>query len=324
MRVLFAGSPEIAIPSLKAIHDSRHDLVGVLTNPESVKGRGMRSSGTPVALAAASLDPDMTILTLESLGAAARELVAVLKADILVSFAYGRIFGPKFLALFPKGGVNVHPSLLPRHRGCAPIPFSILERDSMTGVSIQRLALEMDCGDILSVESCLIAPGETTESLSHKAADTGSRLLIPVLDAIEEGKERSRPQEGLPTYTRMLTREDGRLDWSSTSLEIDAKVRAFNPWPGVWTGFRGKKLAILESFAFPGMVSSSTVIPGTILGLDRARGLMVQTKDGAIALTRLQLPARKPLSAKDFVNGTGVLDGVVLGLDVTPDRQDLA
>lgn len=329
MRILFAGSPDIAVPSLVRL-SFEHTIVGVLTNPEAPCGRGLACADTPVAQAAlAVLGPDVPILTPDRLGSEARAAVAPLKPDLLVSFAYGRIFGPRFLALFPKGGVNVHPSLLPKHRGPAPIQCAILERERETGISVQRLALEMDSGDILGVERIPLSGFEQAEDLSEMAAILGADLLSGVLAEIEAGTEHARPQEGEPSYCSMLKKEDGRIDWTSPVLEIDAKVRAFTPWPGAFTFLHGQRLAILESFPYPNVTYAAgpssldfeEKVPGTVLGLDKSRGIMVQTIDGLVALRRLQIQHKKALPYREFANGIRGLVGAVLGCS-TPEETD--
>jgi methionyl-tRNA formyltransferase len=321
VRVLFAGSPDIAVPSLIRV-SFEHEIVGVLTNPESAKGRGLGLELTPVAQAAGAVLGDrVPVLSPPRLGPEAREAVAALEPEILVTFAYGRIFGPKFLALFPRGGVNVHPSLLPRFRGPAPIPSAILARDSMTAITVQRLALEMDSGDILAQLPIPLSGTETAEDLAEVAAIMGADLLSQVLEAIGECREAARPQEGEPSYCSMLRKEDGLIDWRASLLDIDAKIRAFYPWPGAYTLFRGMRLNVLDAFPYPHVTFAAgpssldfeDAVPGTILGLDKSRGLMVQTIDGLIALRRLQVQQKKALPYREFANGMRGLAGTVLG-----------
>jgi methionyl-tRNA formyltransferase len=321
VRVLFAGSPDIAVPSLVRVA-FEHDIVGVLTNPESAKGRGLSLELTPVAQAAAAiLGEAVPILAPERLGPETREAVAALRPDILVSFAYGRIFGPKFLALFPKGGINVHPSLLPRFRGPAPIPSVILSRDGETAITVQRLALEMDTGDILGQLPLRLTGKETAEDIAEVAAIMGADLLAQVLEEIREGREVARSQEGEPSYCSMLRKEDGLIDWASPLLDIDAKIRAYYPWPGAFTYLKGMRLNILDAFPFPHVTFApgpssldfEDPLPGTVLGLDKSRGIMVQTIDGLIALRRLQVQQKKALAYREFANGMRELVGAVLG-----------
>jgi methionyl-tRNA formyltransferase len=321
VRVLFAGSPDIAVPSLIRI-SFEHEVVGVLTNPESAQGRGLALEGTPVAQAAAAvLGGLVPVLSPERLDGAAREAVAALAPDILVSYAYGKIFGPKFLALFPKGGLNVHPSLLPRYRGPAPISAAILARDPATAITVQRLALEMDCGDILAQFPIRLSGTETAEDLAEVAAIMGADLLSQVLEEVEAGRETARAQSGPPSYCSMLRKEDGLIQWGAPLLDIDAKIRAFYPWPGAFTWFRGQRLNVLEAFPYPhvtfaagpGSLDFEDAVPGTVLGLDKSRGIMVQTIDGLLALRRLQVQHKKALPYREFANGMRALVGAVLG-----------
>jgi methionyl-tRNA formyltransferase len=321
VRVLFAGSPNIAVPSLIRL-SFEHEIVGVLTNPESAKGRGLSVESSAVAQAARDLFGDrVPVLEPERLGAEAREAVAALEPEILVSYAYGKIFGPKFLALFPRGGVNVHPSLLPRFRGPAPIPAAILARDERTAITVQRLALEMDSGDILGQLVLPLSGTENCEDLAEVAAVMGADLLSRVLEEISEGRERPRPQEGQPTYCSMLRKEDGLIDWRAPLLDIDAKIRAFYPWPCAFTWFRGMRLNVLEAFPYPHVTFAAgpssldfeDALPGTLLGLDKSRGIMVQTTDGLIALRRLQVQHKKALPYREFANGMRDLAGTLLG-----------
>jgi methionyl-tRNA formyltransferase len=322
VRVLFAGSPDIAIPSLVRI-SFEHEVVGILTNPESRKGRGLEFELTPLAATAeAVFRGAVPILAFERLGPEARAAVAALKPDILVSYAYGRIFGPKFLALFPKGGVNVHPSLLPKYRGSSPIPCAILNRDRETGITVQRLAPEMDTGDILGVQRIPLSGLETSEDLAEVAAIMGADILSHVLEGIEKGREIAVPQEGEASYCSMLRKEDGLIDWNASCLDIDAKVRGYYPWPGAYTFLRGQRLGVLETFPYPhvtfaapgGLDFEFEAAPnGTVLGLDRSRGIMIQTKDGLLAFRRLQIQHKKALPYREFANGMRDLAGTVLG-----------
>jgi methionyl-tRNA formyltransferase len=322
MRVLFAGSPEIAVPAFSStVRD--HDIVGVLTNPDAPKGRGLGKSRTPIAEAAAELTPEAPVLTFEHLGAEARDAVAALNPDILVAFAYGKIFGPKFLALFPRGGINVHPSLLPKYRGCAPIPWAILNRETQTGITVQRLALQMDAGAILARETIDLTGRETTDSLSDFMAERGADLLASVLGKIERGEVTEEAQnEADATYCTLLRKEDGRIDWNVSAVEIDAKVRAYHPWPGAFTELRGQRVNILEAEPYATLFKeegSSVEAPGAprepgiVLALDKSRGIMVQTGNGLLALRRLQLQTKKPLPFREFSNGVRDIVGARFG-----------
>jgi methionyl-tRNA formyltransferase len=270
---------------------------------------------------------DLALFKPLKLDAAFREEAAVWRFDLLVSFAYGRIFGPKFLALFPLGGINVHPSLLPRYRGPSPIPAAILGGDRETGVTIQTLAAAMDSGDILAQERFPLTGRETTAGLGEIVAAKAALMLPPLLGAIAEGTARGRPQDhALATYCSLITREDGRIDWSMGAREIDARIRAFTPWPLSWTNQGGQELCILEArpygrasvprgeAASPAAgLTGEDAPPGTVLGVDTQWGILVQTGDGILAVERLQYRTKKALGWKDFLNGVRNFAGSRLG-----------
>lgn len=338
MRILFAGSPAIAVPSLQLLYDRQQEsgleLVGILTRPDAPKGR--KGEATPCEIgclaeqlasdAAARGKPIPAILKFPTLKQEAREAIAALRPDILVSFAYGKIFGPKFLALFPRGGINLHPSLLPRYRGAAPIPAAILNRDSETGLTVQRIALEMDSGDILAQEPVSLSGIENTQSLSDYAATRGAGLLLQVLRDIACGREHATPQDhSQATWCPMLHKEDGRIDWQKSAAEIDAQIRAYTPWPLSFGEHAGKKVYILQ--ACPAAASESEdakgvaqpkTVPGQVLGCDKKRGILIQTGDGILEVQRLQYESKKAQDYQSFINGARDFANTVL--TVASDR----
>jgi methionyl-tRNA formyltransferase len=321
MRVLFAGSPGIAVPSLKALvsmdEAGELELAGVLTNPDSPRGRRGQREPTDVSAAALSAGreagglPPIVQLKPEKLTPEVREAVAALQADLLLVFAYGRIFGPKFLDLFPLGGINIHPSLLPKYRGAAPIPAAILARDRETGITIQRIAPRMDTGDILVQERFPLDGRETAASLGDLAAEKSAGLLPPLLRAIERGEARAAPQQGEASYCSLITKEDGLVDWNLEVAEIDARIRAYTPWPLAHTRRGDQVLYLLEGTALEGERSAEA--PGTVLSADKARGILIQTGEGILAVTRLQFETKKALFWKDFLNGAKDFIGARLG-----------
>jgi methionyl-tRNA formyltransferase len=294
-------------------------LVGLLTSPDSPQGRGLRLTPSALALEAAELDPNLPVLKPEHLLGPEREAVAALKPDLLVSFSYGKIFGPKFLALFPLGGLNIHPSLLPKYRGCSPIQSAILNQEPETGLTVQRLALKMDEGDILAQEKICLSPTITAGELSSWAAECGARLLTRVLDEIEAGTEKGIPQNGAEaTYTRLFTKNDGEIDWLAPAAAISAQIRAFNPWPEAYTSWKGLRLSLTGATLCPSEYAISGVdigqaLPGQVLGIDKKQGILVQTGKGLLALTRLKLEKKKELAYMDFLNGSRDFIGSRLG-----------
>jgi len=255
MRILFAGTPAIAVPSLEAIAAMSGGgddfvLAGLLTKADSPKGRSGKPEPTECAVAAASSIPQ---LKPEKLDSAAREQAAALNADLLVSFAYGKIFGPKFLALFPLGGINIHPSLLPKYRGPTPISAAILNREAVTGITIQRLAAEMDSGDILVQETVPLNGRETTANLSETMAKKAAEILPAALRGIAGGTLTAKPQDhNAATYCSLIEKEDGLIDWNQSAAKIDAQIRAFDPWPLSWTTHGELQLFVLKAQALEG------------------------------------------------------------------------
>jgi methionyl-tRNA formyltransferase len=308
MRILFAGSPAIAVPSLLALvrlsgEDDRFPLAGVLTNPDTKRGRRGEFEPTDVGAAADRLSGAIPQFKPVTLDGTVRDAIAALKPDLLVSFAYGHIFGPRFLSIFPLGGINIHPSLLPKYRGATPIPAAILSREPETGVTIQRLALEMDAGDILAQERIPLGGRETTLSLSVIAAAKGAELLLRVVREIALDKAAGRRQNNdEASYCGLIRSEDGLIDWSQGAVDIDAKIRAYTPWPLCRTVHGKEILYILEGEPL-GAGTPAETVPGAVLGIDKNSGILVQTGDGILAVRRLQYAAKKALVWRDFLNG---------------------
>jgi len=310
MRILFAGTPVIAVPSLEILgREKGVTVAGVLTNPDKPRGRKGESQPSEICEAAQKIlrlykEQGMEafpILKPVKLDAALREKVKSLKPDILVSFAYGRIFGPKFLALFPLGGINIHPSLLPKYRGPSPLQAAIINRDSETGISIQKLAQETDSGDILSVEHLQLTGAETTESLSEVVSQKAAKMLPAALEKIVKG-ERGTPQDhSKASFCSIITRDDGLIDWEKQSAaEIEARIRALTTWPLCRTVHNGRELFILKAVVFD--ENSIHEVPGRVLGIDK-NGILIQTGRGILAVTELQYQAKKALFWRDFLNG---------------------
>ncbi|NBC28576.1 MAG: methionyl-tRNA formyltransferase, partial [Spirochaetes bacterium] len=249
MRILFAGTPEMAVPSLRRLA-ADHNLVGVLTAPDRRKGRGRSFVPSPVK--AAALDLNLEIVQPSRLNTEARELVSSLAPELLVVVAYGRIFGPKFLDLFDQGGINLHPSLLPRHRGPSPIPAAILAGDPETGITVQRLALEMDSGNILAQTRIPLDGTETTASLTERVASDGAELLSRAVEDLEAGRVEERVQDpDAASYCGLIAKNDGEIDWTQSAVQIERMSRAYNPWPGAFTFFKEQKLTLWKTAVYP-------------------------------------------------------------------------
>ncbi|MDR0567586.1 MAG: methionyl-tRNA formyltransferase [Spirochaetaceae bacterium] len=327
MRILFAGSPGIAVPSLGAlaamqIAGADITVAGVLTNPDSPRGRSGKPEPTEVSAAAEELSQKLERLghsgiaqfKPETLGPEAREAAAGLKPDLLVSFAYKRIFGPKFLGIFPLGGINVHPSLLPKYRGASPIPAAILNRDTETGISIQSIAAEPDSGLIIAQERFPLQDRETAATLSERVAQKAGAMLPAILEAIARNGITGTAQTGEVSYCALLSKADGLIDWTLPADAIDAQIRAYTPWPLARTAHRGQYLYLLtaEPYKNAGAFSGKAV-PGGVLGTDKTAGILVQTGRGVLGITRLQYQTKKALDWRTFLNGSRNFLEAVLG-----------
>jgi methionyl-tRNA formyltransferase len=313
MRILFAGSPQLAVPSLESVH-AGHEVAAVLTNPDRPAGR--RAAAAPTAVKARSVELGLPVLQPGRLDGDFVKLVRALNCELLVVVAFGKIFPAEFLEVFPRGGLNVHPSLLPRHRGPSPIPAAILAGDRQTGVTVQRLAARMDSGDILLARSLPLTGRETTGTLSPILARMGAELLAETLAGIAQGREEGRPQqEAAATYCRLVRKEDGRIAWDREPEHIERLIRAYDPWPGAFTTFRGQSLHLLSGQVHPEPRPRETDAQGLVFGTDNRYGILVRAGRGVLCVTRLQLQAKKPMDWRSFLNGRKYFVGSQLGVD---------
>lgn len=314
IKILFAGSPDAARLTLERLFEAQSacgfEIAGVLSNPPSAKGRHKDLIPTPVAAFAA--EKGLPVFTPEHLDSAAREAISPLGADLLVSFAYGHIFGPKFLALFPLGGINLHPSLLPKYRGCTPVPAAILNRDKETAVTVQTLSLKMDEGDILAQTKVELKGSETTESLLTYSAEEGARLICELIkQTVAAGKlPAGTSQNGEPSYTGIITKDDAKIDWSEAAPVIEAKIRAYYPEPGCWCMENGAPLKILEAKLVDGQAGNGEA--GKVVDFSKADGILIQTGKGLLAVRKLQRQGKNAMDYKSFMNGARNFLGTVL------------
>lgn len=312
LRILYAGSPLASAMVLEnLIQDSDKigiEIAGVLTNPPSSRGR--HSELVPTEVARCAENHGIQIFAFDHLKEEARDAVSPLKADLLVSFDFGRIFGPKFLALFPLGGINLHPSNLPKYRGCTPVPAAILNGDKEIGVCVQTLALKTDEGDILASTTIALDGTETTGSLmdgdgkSSKITEAGTRLLEETFKKIiKTGKVEGVPQDKNQesSYTEFIKKEDGIIDWNETAEEVGRKIRAYFPWPLCSTTSNGVKLSIIKAKISDKITSEK---PGTILPYQKSAGIEIACGGGSVlCVTELQWQGKKAMDYKSFMNG---------------------
>ncbi len=313
MRIFFAGTPEIAVPSLERLALS-FEICGVLTNPDRPKGRSGGVEPTPVKAKAAELG--LKVFQPEKIDNDFCRTVEELSPDVLVTFAYGKIFRKDFLSIFRKEALNIHPSLLPEFRGASPIPAAILSGRAVTGITVQRMALKMDSGDIISQIRIPLDGSETTESLGRFVADKSSVLIEEVLRSVETGSYEVLPQNDTEaTYCSIIDKKDGLIDWSEPTEVIERKVRGYYPWPGAYTYYNDKLLVITESMIYKENIPEDRgpFRIGEVAFTDKKVGIVVRTGDSFLALKRLKLQSKKEMDYKSFINGVRDFEGSILG-----------
>ncbi|HEV8112072.1 MAG TPA: methionyl-tRNA formyltransferase [Planctomycetota bacterium] len=283
MRLVFLGSPPFATPVLARVLESRHVVAAVVTRPDRPSGRGLKVDVSPLALLARA----RSVAVLQPASArdpAFVQAVRALEPEVLLVASYGEILGRDLLEVAPRGALNVHASILPRHRGASPIQAAILAGDAETGVSIQRMVLALDEGDVLLEKRTPIGPRENASELLDRLSALGAEGAVAALDLLEAGKATFTPQDPTrATYARRIQKEQGRIDWTKSSAELVRHVRAMTPWPGARaTAPGGKEIVLLDAEAAEIPRSPTPTEPGTILGSER--GLLVATGDGALAV----------------------------------------
>jgi len=297
MRIVFAGTPQFAVPSLEALLAGDHSVVAVYTQPDRPAGRGRRLQASPVKrLALEHRIPVMQPQTLRS--EAEIDAFARLRPDLLVVAAYGLILPAGILSIPTVGAINVHASLLPRWRGAAPIQRAILAGDEETGVTIMEVVEALDAGPMLLKKAIPIDPHETAGALHDRLAALGAEALCEALSQLETGKAQAIPQdESEVTYAAKITKEEAGIDWSLPAQTLARVVRAFNPWPVAFTRFDEQVLRIWRAEAIP---ARSEDIPGTIV--EAKRNLEVATGEGRLRLLEVQLPGGRRQPAQAFLN----------------------
>ncbi len=297
-RLIFMGTPDFARPILEKLLAS-YQVGAVVTQPDRPAGRGRKMTVSPVKTVALAHElPVLQPAKLRDLQVVAQ--LAALTPQVIVVAAYGQILPRAVLTIPARGCLNVHASLLPRHRGAAPIAAALLAGDQVTGVTIMLMDEGLDTGPILAQAACDIAPQDTTESLSGKLALLGADLLSETLPGWLKGEIEPQPQdESRATYSPMISKRDGLLDWTQPALRLWRQVRAYHPWPGAYTYCQGKRLKILS--ASPLLDWAGEERPGAVLSLPS--GLAVATAEGALLLEEVQLEGRRCMSGPAFACG---------------------
>ena len=301
MRIVFMGTPTFAVPVLSALLDAAHDVVGVYSQPDRPTGRGRRLSPTPVKEYALGRGLEVSQPPSLRRDASVRDRLTELAPDVIVVAAYGLFLPSDVLETPHLGCLNVHPSLLPKYRGPSPVATSILNGDEVTGVTVMKITEQMDSGPIVAQSETAIGPDETGGQLTVRLYQMGAELTVDALPRWEGGEIRARPQDdSKATVTRLLSREDGEIDWQLPAVKIAREVRAYHSWPGSFTRWGGRLLKVLEA---SGVDADGAGEPaGTVVTLLDG-GLGVAAGEGVLELRRLQLEGRSAVGAREFLRG---------------------
>ena len=312
-RVLCMSTPEFGIPTLRLLaEDDRFDLVGVVTQPDKPAGRGLKLTPPPIKVAALKLGLQVlqpaSLRTSEALAA-----IKALRPDLIAVAAYGQWIPESVFNLPPKRSLNLHPSLLPLHRGAAPVVSAILAGDDQVGLSVLFVEDEMDAGDLLSQMSVPIEEDDTTGVVMAKLAQVDAPFFVDTIADWAAGKITPQPQDhALATWIDRLKKEDGLIDWTWSAAKIARRCRALSPWPGTCTFFEGRRLLIHRATPIPLAAASESVAePGSVLRLDSE--VAIVTGDGGLRLNVIQLAGQRPLAIDDFVRGQRTFIGTRLG-----------
>lgn len=310
MKVIFMGTPDFSVGTLEALVEAGHEVVLVVTQPDKPKGRGKEMQFTPVKECALKYN----IPVLQPRRLREPECVEKLRkyeADIMVVVAFGQILPKEILEMTPYGCVNVHASLLPKYRGAAPIQWSIIDGEAVTGVTTQQMNEGIDTGDILMKAEISMGEKETGGSLHDKLAEAGAKLCVETLEGLQKGEITPIPQGESPTpYAKMLDKQLGNIDWTKSAVEIERLIRGLSPWPSAYTNWNDKVMKIWDAKVSTDCASSEQV-PGTIINVDK-QSFAVQTGEGILEIRELQIPGKKRMEADAFLRGYQVQPGTKL------------
>ncbi|MBV2121279.1 MAG: methionyl-tRNA formyltransferase [Candidatus Thiodiazotropha sp. (ex Ctena orbiculata)] len=307
LKIIFAGTPDFAASALQALLTTEHHVVAVYTQPDRPAGRGRKVQFSPVKQLA--VEHNLEVFQPKTLkDPQAQQILAQHQADLMVVVAYGLLLPQAVLDTPRLGCINIHASLLPRWRGAAPIQRAILAGDETSGVTIMQMEAGLDTGPMLSIRSTPIDAKETGGSLHDRLAELGSAALIEVLPSLSDGTLEAIPQDdSQANYASKLDKEEARIDWSQSAVQIDRQVRAFNPWPVAHCLYGDKVMRVWNSEV---VSADGTASPGQVVATAKT-GFDVATGEGVLRISQLQMPGKRAMSAGDFLNAHN-MDGVVL------------
>ena len=307
MRVVFMGTPDFAVPALEAMHKAGHDVVYVVTQPDAVRDRGKKVKFAPVKEKAIELGIEVLQPEKIKKNNAFFETIQKAQPDVIVVAAYGKILPKSILELPPLGCINIHGSLLPRFRGAAPIQAAIIEGDSLTGITIMKMAEGLDTGDMLAKVSTPI-DHKTGQQLHDELSELGAELLVETLPHLAE-IEGEQQDDSLSTYAPMISKQDGHIDFHEDAAIIERRIRAFDPWPGTFA-FQGEKM--IKFWKAEAIDEAAKATEGTVLEASNGH-IDIACSKGILRVTELQMPGKKRTAVSEFLKGNSIEIGTVLG-----------
>ena len=313
MKIIFMGTPYLAAAALDSLIHSRHEVLAVVTQPDKASGRGMKTTFSPVKQMA--LDAGLPVLQPVSIrNGDAEDEIRALNADLFVVAAFSQILPEWFLEIPPKGCINIHPSMLPKYRGASPLRGPILNGDPTFGVTIMKMAKELDAGDILLQKEFPMGDKETIDTLTPKAAKIGGEMLIEVIDGIEEGTIHPVPQnDEESSYIKQLKKEDGRINFKDPAELIERQIRACAPWPSAFTKLGGKTFKIWDADVKDLPEGAElTGVSGTVVFVNK-KSLYVECGAQCLSLNEVQLEGKKRMTIEEFLRGRKIEKGFVFG-----------
>lgn len=313
MKIVFMGTPDFAVPCLKALVKQGHQLIGVVTQPDRPKGRGQKITPSPVKVAALEYNIPVyqppKIKTPEFTG-----LLRELAPEVIVVVAFGQLLSKEILNIPPKGCINVHASLLPHYRGAAPLHWAIINGEKETGVTTMYMEEGLDTGDMILKSVYAIAPQDTTGVIHDRLAEVGGELLAETLNLIGEGKApRLVQDESQANYAPLLKKEHELIDWSKPAWTVRNLIRGMNPWPGAYTYFNDKIMKIWQAEEYT--QAEKNGLPGEIVEVLINVGFVVQTGQGQLIIKQLQYQGGRQMGGADFLRGNPMHEGMKLGKD---------
>ncbi len=317
MRIIFMGTPQIAVPALETLINSKHEVIAVITQPDQKSGRGMNVRFSPVKEIA--IKYGIECLQPESVNDdSVLDMLEQKHADIYAVAAYAQKIPDRLLNMAPYGCINLHPSLLPKYRGSGPLRGPILNGDEYTGVTIMKLVEKWDAGDILMQRSFAMDPKETSETLEEKCKVLGAQMMLETIDGLESGTITPVPQDAeKATYLKQITKEAGLIDFEQSAVQIERQIRACIPWPSAFTYMDGKTFKIwaaqvcIENSANVDAVSAA-LAAGSVAYVDKKR-LLIKTAEGYLEPTFVQLEGKKKMTIDEFLRGKKIEQGYHFG-----------